>query len=164
MAMTIYASLTYNGTPITGEVGVPNIGGIDVSQHHIEIHGYHHEVSQSVGDTHRAASNRVLGPIVFTKRVDAASAPLLQAWNVNGTIAGAFKFFRTVPGTRQAQMFHVVQVANARIMGVRTEMLNNLTPEGNTMPYLERVTLTYPVITVSNVPGQLETTIEWANL
>lgn len=165
MAMTIYASLAYNGTPITGEVGVATIGGVDVRQNHIEIHGFHHEVSIPTGDSsHRASSTRVLGPIVFTKRIDPASVLLLQAWNTNAQVDGQFKFFRAHPRGGQAQMFHVFQMVGGRIIGVRTEMLNNLTPEGGPIPYLERVTVMPHTITVSNLPGQLETTITWASL
>jgi type VI secretion system secreted protein Hcp len=162
MAMNIYANIKLNGTDVTGDVSVSAVGGITVSQDHIEVHGFHHDLSivQSP-ESHRASSNRVQAPIVFTKRIDRSSPQLFQAWLQNQQVDAVFKFFRMDPQTRRPGLFHVIEAGRGRLVGVRTEVLNNLTPDGGPMPELERITVVYHSIVVRSIPGATEVEIPW---
>jgi type VI secretion system Hcp family effector len=164
MAMNIYANVQLNGTAITGDVSVPTVGGLDISQHYIEIHGFHYDIGFNLAtQNHRSPGIRVYGPIVFTKRIDRSSPLLLQAHMTNASVTAAFRFFRVNPQSRQPVAYHVVEVQSGRIAGVRTEALNNLTADGRSMPELERITVVYRDLIVRDLPSGAEAAVSWVD-
>jgi type VI secretion system secreted protein Hcp len=156
MAMNIYAQLLINGESLTGDVTAGSMGGHDITNGHIEAFAFYHEAGITPGATHRDAATVNHGPISFTKRPDRSTPLLLQAMIQQRKVDGAIKFFIRAPGTGETILGHVLEIAGGQILGIRTEMLNALTPEGGPMPVLERITLRYANLKIVHVPSSTQ--------
>jgi type VI secretion system secreted protein Hcp len=86
---------------------------------------------------------RYVGPIVITKEVDRSSPFLRQMLNTNENIRDAvIEFWQPAP-TGVEKQYYTVKLTQARILSIKTVMLNNKNPEYMKYAEYEEVTITY---------------------
>lgn len=159
MALNFYLQLAIEGSAVTGDVTLHTLGGLDVSSNHIEAYALYHETALSADSTQRDVKLNH-GPISFTKRADRATPLLLQAMAEQRRVDGAIKFFGHNPDSGETILSHVFEITAGHILGVRTEMLNSISPEGSTMPVLERITLRYSQLKVLHITSSNEVVMQ----
>lgn len=150
MALNSYLILEVEGNRIDGSVMIAG------HEQKIEVYSVYHDVSSPVAtSTGLPTGKRMHGPLSIVKAIDLASAPMLGMWVQNKVSSKfALEFYRPV-GTGEEQLYWAVELENARIIGIRTEMLNNKYPENMKHQAYERVTFAYSQITWTYVDGGL---------
>ena len=106
------------------------------------------------------------GPIVICKEVDKAS-PVLFRMLANNEVITEWRldFYRPsrsrTSRSRSAVQFYTIQLENARIGNIRTEMLNNSLPENRRQPEREYIQFYYHTITWTWQDGGIEAEDVW---
>jgi type VI secretion system secreted protein Hcp len=142
-ALNAYAALVFNGTSIDGETTMNQIGEVDVSNDHVEIHAVNHEAFMAIGSSGQTTGRLNHAPLKFVKRIDKSSPLIQQAMSQNHVVQGAFKFFRNNPDTGVVEHFYTIELQQARISGVRSWSPNNLDAAASTFPFMEEVSIIY---------------------
>lgn len=148
MALNAYLNLQVDGQDVIGLSSVTNVGGMDVSNA-IEAHSFYNEISVAG----RSSTGIIHGAITFVKRPDNASIHLHRALDQGMVISGNIIFFK--PGSTGQQIVdHIWTIGGGRMVGIRTEMLNNIFPENNVAPVMERVSIGYNSLhIIDNITG-----------
>lgn len=103
-------------------------------------------------------------PVTIIKQFDKSSPHLFKAWAGHESCTAVFRFYRPNPiGDGTTEQFYTVTLTEARISGIRQEVLNNLDPATNTKPPLERISFTYSDITEEWMDGGYVYNDRWRN-
>lgn len=143
-AENAYLELEANGEVIEGEPSRPEIGGMDVSTQ-IECLAFNHEVFRATG------GQAVQGPVKIVKVVDKSSPLLYQALSQNQNITATFNFFQRDRDLGSIENHYRIELANARISGIRHWFPNRLDPASITYPQMEEISFTYQTITITHL-------------
>ena len=142
MALNAYMTLTGE---TQGEIkgGVTQAGREDS----IAVYAVDHLVHAPLGVNGLPSGSREHSPLVITKEVDKSSPLLINALVTNENITDlALRFWQPSPVGVEVQ-FYTIVLANASIVGLKTEMLNNKYPENMQHREREKVSFTYQTIT-----------------
>ncbi len=113
-------------------------------------------------DSGQATGRRVFKPIVFAKEVDAASPQLLKALATNETLSEVdFEFSNIQPDGKEL-VYYTIQLTKASVAGFRqyVQVGERGGPVVDTRP-LDRVSLTFERIVVTDIPGGTQYTDDW---
>jgi len=128
----------------------------------IMIIGYSHEViSPRDAASGMASGKRQHKPIVITKELD-KSTPILAnvLYNNENLTSWELRFWRPSPSGQEVQ-FYTVELVNATIASVRSEMLNNKYPENMQHREREHVAFTYQKIIQTWEDGGITAEDDW---
>jgi type VI secretion system secreted protein Hcp len=107
----------------------------------------------------KITGNRVHGPFTFTKEIDKASVPILQALVTGETIKTmTVHFWHITPEGKEVELYNIV-LEDAQICSVNT-ILPNIKQEGQLNP-MEEVSLRYSTVTWTFLDGNLTVTDSW---
>jgi type VI secretion system secreted protein Hcp len=107
----------------------------------------------------KITGNRVHGPFTFTKEIDKASVPILQALVTGETIKTmTVHFWHITPEGKEVELYNIV-LEDAQLCSVNT-VLPNIKQEGQLNP-MEEVSLRYGTITWTFLDGNLTVTDSW---
>ena len=115
----------------------------------IECNALYHEIAQpkseSATGTSRTSSSVSHGVISVVKRIDRATPKLIEACNIGQVIAsGRIELHGGVGVSDGGPVkYYEIELESVLVTGVRTEQLNNLFPESDETPVIERVSLAY---------------------
>jgi type VI secretion system secreted protein Hcp len=123
-------------------------------------------VSHEVVSPRDAASGLPTGkrqhkPITITKEVDKASPLLMNVLVNNENITNLRLDFWQPSTTGQEFQFYTIELANASIAGIRTEMLNNKYPENMQHKEREHVSFCYQKIIWTFQDGGITAEDDW---
>jgi type VI secretion system Hcp family effector len=162
MALNAYAQLTANGTPLSGDVTLTAIGGVDVSADHIELYEVHWGARiEAEAQGGRRTSQRRMIPVRFMKPVDRATPDLYQALSQQATIAGEIKIFDTNPEDGATRHRFSVTLTGARLLSIESASPSTFQQAGADRPY-EVIELAPHTITYTDVVNSKEYTDEWS--
>lgn len=150
-AETVHLYLKANGTDIPGDSTKHSLGRADT----IECVAFNFEVypEQEV-QTGRSTGRSRYEPIRIIKRIDRSSPLLLKALTQNENIDARFRFYRPNPiGDGTTEQFYTIEIAQARIVGVRTWVPNVIDPATAAMPEFEEVSFVFNTINWTFEPG-----------
>ncbi len=106
--------------------------------------------------------NRQHKPLTIIKEVDRASPLLLAALCQNENITEwRLDLWRPSLAGKEVQ-FYTIELANAAIGAIRTEMLNNAYPENSGVKERERITFYYERITWTHQDGGITAMDTWS--
>jgi type VI secretion system secreted protein Hcp len=108
------------------------------------------------------AGKRVHKPFVITKGIDKSSPLLYKALVTNEyLIVWELQCFAARSNGSQVNNYNVT-LTNAKIVDIKSEMLNNNIPENAKMPMMEEVSFIYEKISWTWVDGQITTSDDWS--
>ncbi len=155
MPMTLRIEGQVQG-PIEGDMTEPGKEGL------ILVHGFNHEINVPFD----AASGGVTGrrrhePLRILKEVDRSTPLLYQALAMNEVLDPVIlRFYRIDPGGGEEHFF-TITLENARIIGMRQWMPNELDPATQTYRHMEEVSFTYQRINWRDEVNQIEFQDDW---
>lgn len=141
MALNSYAQLTLNGSALSGDVTVFEIGSVDVSADHIEIHEVRWGAAVPVASSTARPGKPALQPVVITKRIDQTTPLLYQALFTNMAVDGDIKLFDSDPDSGGTRHRFTVKIAKARIQSIDSCSPDTFEPAVMTRPAREVVTI-----------------------
>lgn len=153
-AMNSYMQLTLNGTAVSGDVSLFQIGGVDVSSDHIECHAVNFEFFG--GGTGRLQAT----PLKIVKRIDKSSPVLAKGISRNENARATLRYFRQNEITGDTEEYFRVIIDNARISSIRHWTPSNLDPSGSQFPFMEEVSFTYQRVTLEDLIHGNQTEID----
>ena len=119
----------------------------------IEIVAYNHEIISPYDATSGFATGRRLHqPLIVVKEIDQSTIPLFQALIQNETLTTVeLKNFTqnklgTAGGSAKEMLSYSITLTNARIIGIKSAMLNNKNPELTRYERTEELSFTYQEI------------------
>jgi len=123
-------------------------------------------MSHSVNSPRDAASGQPTGkrqhkPITLTKPIDRASPLLAHALVNNENITSFTLRFWEPSRSGQEVQFYTIQLENATVSDIRTEMLNNKYPENMQHEVREHVSFTYQKIIWTFEKGGITAEDDW---
>ena len=159
MALNAYAQLSVNGTALTGDTMLIEIGGVDVSTDHIEIYELIFGSSRGIsGKTGRARGHRQLSPIEMVKRTDQTTPLLYQALSENQRIDGDIKLFDADPETGEIRHRFTITLAKARVSSLTTISPDVYDAEASNRPIYDLLELVAGSITYTDLINSVEYT------
>jgi type VI secretion system Hcp family effector len=161
MALLSFAALTVNGTPLSGDVAMASIGGVDVSSDHIEVHEVQFGSRIAIDPQGRRSTGarRVL-PLRLAKRIDGTTPELYQALTMNATIAGEVKIFDTDPDDGSTRLRFTLTLAKSRVTAIESRVPDVYDAEQGNRPPMEVVEIVPHTITYTDVVNGREFTEE----
>ena len=128
----------------------------------IMVIGFNHEVvSPRDAASGLPTGKRQHKPLTITKELDKAT-PLIMNVLVNNENVSAWELrFWQPSSTGQELQFYTVQLVNANVAGIRTEMLNNKYPENMQHKEREHVSFTYQKIIWTYEDGGITAEDDW---
>lgn len=111
----------------------------------ILVNAVDHLVHRPINDNGGLAQ-RQHGPLVVTKEIDKASPLLFQALANGELLTNVTLDFWTVGDDGQEVQNYTIELTNALLSGIKTEMLNNRYPENVAHPVREKVSFTFQQI------------------
>ncbi len=125
----------------------------------IEAIAVEHEVEVPTDKmTGKITGNRIHGPFTFTKEIDKASVPIIQALVTGETIKKLTAHFWTItPEGKEAELYTIV-LEDAQICADELD-LPNIKEQGGLLT--EEVSLRYSMITWTFLDGNLTATDSW---
>ena len=128
----------------------------------IMVIAFNHEV-QSPRDvaTGQATGKRMHKPFVITKEIDKSSPLLYTALANNENIISWELQCFAAKSTGVEVNHYTVRLTNAKIVDIRSIMLNNKVPENIKMPLMEEVGFVYEKIEWTWVDGGITATDDW---
>jgi type VI secretion system secreted protein Hcp len=157
MALHAYAQLSANGTALTGDTMLVEIGGVDVSSDHIEIYELIFGSSRGIsGKTGRARGHRQLSPIEMVKRTDQTTPLLYQALSENQRIDGDIKLFDADPETGEIRHRFTVSVTKARVSSLTTVSPDVYDAEASNRPIYDLLEIVAGTITYTDLVNSVE--------
>jgi type VI secretion system secreted protein Hcp len=162
MALDCYLKYTDTQNGIKGETTVNEVAGVDVTDHS-EIMQVHHVVESPRETTSgRPTGRRIHKPIRMLKRIDKATPSLLEALVENQTMGKLeLLWFRPDPMTGLGQQFYKIDLENAQVVKVETELRDTRDPGTSMFPPLEWVEFSYQKITWTWLDGNVEASDDW---
>jgi type VI secretion system secreted protein Hcp len=159
MAETVHAFLKANGTDMAGESSQTSLG----RENSIECVYFEDDVRTArERGSGLATGRRTYEPIKFLKRIDKSSPLLAKALCNNEVVEGTFKFFRPSPaGDGTTQQFFTVEIAEARVAGIKRVSPNCIDPASSSEPPLEEVSIVFHTITWTYEDGGITHTDSW---
>lgn len=149
MALNAYAEMTANGNVLDGNTSVSELGGIDVSNDHIECFS----VNWGSQLNNSSSFSRWRGgitklPVILLKPIDKTTPLLYQAMSKNQLIDGSIKLFDIDPDSGSTRHFFTVKLYQARLSSINSVSPNTLSADNVASPPTEQVeivaqTLTY---------------------
>ena len=114
----------------------------------IMVIGYNHEVvSPRDAASGLPTGKRQHKPLTITKEIDQATPLLMQALVTNEQVTKAQLFFWTTDAAGAEKQHYTIELENASIAGIRSEMLNNKVEENMRHKEREHVSFCYQKIT-----------------
>lgn len=127
----------------------------------IMVIAYSHSVAtERSPETCRPTDVKNHQPIMITKEIDKSTPLLFQAWATDENLSGTIEFWQP-SGTGTEQQHYTVAFSDARIVGIRQEMLNNKYPENMQHKEREHIAFTYGTVTRVYVLTGVEYGEEW---
>jgi type VI secretion system secreted protein Hcp len=126
------------------------------------VMAFNHEV-QSPRDvaTGQATGKRMHKPFMITKEID-KSSPLLYTALTNNENITVWELQCFAARSTGVEVNHyTVRLTNAKIVDIRSTMLNNKVPENIKMPLMEEVGFVYEKIEWTLVDGGIIATDDW---
>lgn len=159
MAETVHLFMKANGKDIKGESTQKSLGR-DGS---IECIQYEQAVTTArEASTGMVTGRRQYGPLIVTKRIDAASPLLHKALVNNEKIEGAFKFFRPNPaGDGTTEQYYTVSIKDAHISDVKQLVNKTIDPATSGEPPLEQVSFVFKTINWTYTNGGITHEDTW---
>jgi type VI secretion system secreted protein Hcp len=156
MALNGFARLTLNGTALSGDVSVAQMGPVDVSADFIEVY----ELSFGASAGQAAASGRATGrrqyqPIRFVKRIDKSTPLLYRALSQNERVAGDVLLFDIDPIDGTVRHLFSVTFGNGTISSIESELPDTRNGEQSWDPF-ETVSIVFASITYTHEPTSTE--------
>ncbi len=157
MALNAYMTLTGDSQgPINGSV---ELAGREDS---IEVNAVYHEViSPRDAASGLATGKRQHSPLTIVKAIDKATPLLFNVLIFNENITEFRLDFWRPSQTGQEEQFYTIELLNANISGIRTEMLHNKYPENSQHREYERVSFTYQKIITTWQDGGITAEDDW---
>ncbi len=157
MALNAYLNLTGD---VHGKVegSVTRMG----RERTIEVNAVDHEVSSPRDATSgKSTGRRQHGPIVILKEVD-RSSPVLYSMLAGNERASEWRldFWRPSRSGRE-QQYYTIELVDATISEIRTEMLDNNLSQNRTQPVRETVAFTYQKIIWTWQDGGITAEDDW---
>lgn len=123
----------------------------------IEVFGFNHEVNLSLDSTTSTRiGRREHQPMTFVKAIDKSSPLLMDALVKNRTFNATIRFYRP-SSTGLEEHYYTIQLTQARVVSVKTVMLNNEEDAYTSFPVMEEVSLIYREIEWTWVPDGITT-------
>jgi type VI secretion system secreted protein Hcp len=141
MALNSYAQLSLNGTALSGDVAVAEMGGVDVSADHIEVNEVRWGAAVPATSTTARYGKPELQPIVLLKRVDQTTPMLYQGLFTNMSVDGDIKLFEPDPDNGNTRHRFTIKIAKARIRSIASWSPDTLDPAELARPAREVVTI-----------------------
>ncbi len=130
----------------------------------IMVIAFNHEVeSPRDGASGQAIGKKIHHPFVITKEIDRSTPLLYQALVTNETLITWELQCFAIKNTGQEANNYTVRLTNAKIVDIRSFMLNNKFAENTKMPLMEEVSFVYEKIEWTWVDGGITTTDEWVS-
>jgi type VI secretion system secreted protein Hcp len=133
----------------------------------IMVIAFNHEV-QSPRDvsTGQATGKRQHKPFVIIKEIDKSSPLLYTALTNNeNIISWELQCFAARSTTAGLEVNHyTIKLTNAKLVDIRSVMLNNKVPENIKMPLMEEVGFVYEKIEWTWVDGGITATDDWTSI
>lgn len=107
------------------------------------------------------SARRQHGPIIVTKEIDRATAPLTNAWVNNENLTFATIEFWRPSRTGAEEQYYTIELVNASVAQIRAEMLNNKYPENVSHPVREHVAFVYQKIIWTWQDGGVTAEDDW---
>lgn len=128
----------------------------------IMVIGFHHEVvSPRDNSTGLATGKRIHTPFIITKEID-KSTPLLYSALVNNENLTNWELQCFVlKGAGVEVNNYTVNLTNARIVDINTNMLNNKMSENAQLPLMEQVSFVYQKIKWTWTEGGITSEDDW---
>ena len=118
MALNAYAALTLNGTALDGDTSVSQLGGVDVSDHHIEVYEVRWGASVATAGSAVRPGRAELAPVAVSKRID-QTTPLLYQGLLTGHGGGRrYQAVRERSEHGAARHRFTLAIAKARIQSI----------------------------------------------
>jgi type VI secretion system secreted protein Hcp len=154
MALNSYAQLTLNGTALTGDVSLTEIGGVDVSSQYVELLRVTFGAAAArTAVTGQATGRRQFEPIRFVKRIDSSTPLLYQALAQNQRVAGTILLFGVDPADGSTRNFFTIEAQNGAITAISDVSPDTRDPAVSTWDAYEEVSLAFAAITLTHVPS-----------
>lgn len=141
MALKAYAALTLNGTALDGDTSVNQIGGVDVSDGHIEVYEVRWGASVPTANTAGRLGKAELAPVVFSKRIDQTTPLLYEGLFTNMLVDGRVKLFDNDPDSGEVQHRFTLAITKARIQAIDSRSPDTHDPGTTAHPAREMVTI-----------------------
>jgi type VI secretion system secreted protein Hcp len=128
----------------------------------IMVIGFSHEVvSPRDAASGMASGKRQHKPIVITKEIDKSSPILANVlYNNENVTTWELRFWQPSPSGQEVQHY-TVELKNASIAGIRSEMLNNKYPENMQHREREHVSFTYQKVIHTWEDGGITAEDDW---
>ena len=138
MARLFYCELTLNGSALTGDVTMSEIGGVDVSSDHIEGLELHFGTRMDTmhGGSGRSGK-RTMDPVRICKPIDRTTPLLYQGLAQNQTVDGDIKLFDTHPDSGETRHRFTFRLTKARISAVTSTSPDAIATENTARPAYE---------------------------
>lgn len=143
MALNGYLRLTIDGSPLTGDVTMASIGGIDVSTDHVEVLELRVGVvvaGANPGDARQRARREFL-PVQMTKPLDRTTPRLVEAASRGREVDASFLLFDNDPDSGETRHRFTIRLEQARITAVTTQSPDRLDPASANRPATDDVEL-----------------------
>ncbi len=128
----------------------------------IMVIAFNHEVQAPIDSaTGLATGRKIHHPFVITKEIDKATPLLYKALTTNETLTMWELQCFAIKSTGQEINNYTVQLTNAKIIGIRSLMLNNKIPENSKMPIMDEVSFVYEKIEWTWVDGGIVAMDDW---
>lgn len=156
MALSSYARLKLQGTPLDGDTTHATMGGVDVSSDHIELH----EVRWGLGVSSPTSTVRPgraeLQPIALTKGIDQSTPQLYRALAVGANVDGDILLFDTSPEDGSTRHRFTLTLSKARVLSIASCSPDTFDPEVSGRPAREVVTIAAPSVTMRDELHSIE--------
>jgi type VI secretion system Hcp family effector len=165
MAFHVYAAFEINGTELSGETTLANIGGVDVSGGHIEIYELNFGAERAMregSNSGRGLGRHRLMPLRLVKRTDRTTPLLYHALSHGLRIDGEIKLFDAHPETGEIRQRFAITLGQARLTAMTTTSPDVFDPEDSTRPVYDFLELLPNTITYTDVVHGIEFMDDWA--
>jgi type VI secretion system secreted protein Hcp len=128
----------------------------------IMVIAYQHEVQAPFDTKSGMATGKVQhGVLKITKELDKSSPLLLKVWSSNETLSEfTLRFWEPSKTGAEVQHF-TVKLTNARIVGIKSSLLNTKDTELMKLPISEEISFTYQKIEWTWTDGGITHTVDW---
>ena len=109
----------------------------------IMVIAFEQMTKMEMGSATGVTGKRNVGPIIITKEVDKSSPLLRQILNTNESIKEAIIQFWQPSASGKESQHYTVKLTQARIVSMKTVMLNNKIPSNMQLKEYEEITISY---------------------